>query len=78
MILHLPSWTSTQWIHHRKGGNIPSLVQTVMISRKKASEKMKLDSDATAREIGDTIDPLNGERLERLGITRRKSGWTKA
>ena len=39
---------------------------------------MKLDSDATAREIGDTIDPLNGERLERLGITRRKSGWTKA
>ena len=68
LILHLPSWTSTQWIHHRKGGNIPSLLQATMISRKKASEKMKLDSDPIAREIGDRIDPLNGERLERLGI----------
>ena len=40
-----------------------------MISRKKASEKMKLDDDPVAREVGDKIDPLNGKRLQRIGIT---------
>ena len=40
-----------------------------MISRKKASEKMKLDDDPIAREVGDKIDPLNGKRLQRIGIT---------
>ena len=24
-ILHLPTWTSNNWIHHRNGGNIPDL-----------------------------------------------------
>ena len=42
--LHLPSWTGTQCLHHRQGQNIPNLLKTVMISRKKASEKMKLDT----------------------------------
>ena len=68
-ILHLPSLTGTEWLHYRKGGNIPTLLKTVMISRKKASEKMKLDDDPIAREVGNRIDPLNGERLQRIGIT---------
>ena len=55
LVLHLPSWTSTQWIHCRKGRNIPGLLQ------KKASEKIKLDPDQIAQEIGEKIDPLNGE-----------------
>ena len=33
-ILHLPTWTSTAWIHHRNGFNIPNLVTTNMISNK--------------------------------------------
>ena len=40
-ILHLPTWTSTAWIHHRNGANIPDLVSTTMISRVKAARKMK-------------------------------------
>ena len=68
-IFHLPSWTRTEWLHHRKGGNIPNLLKTVMISRKKASEKMKLDEDPIARQVRDRINPLNGERLQRIGIT---------
>ena len=43
-----------------------------MISRKKASEKMKLDEDPIAREVRDRINPLNGERLQRIGITGNK------
>ena len=68
-IFHLPSWTGTEWLHHTKGGNIPNLLKTVMISRKKASEKMKLDEDPIARQVRDRINPLNGERLQRIGIT---------
>ena len=30
---------------------------------------MKLDDDPVAREVGDKIDPLNGKRLQRIGIT---------
>ena len=29
---------------------------------------MKLDSDPIVREVGDRIDPLNGERLRMIGI----------
>ena len=39
------------------------LLQTVMISRKKASEKTKLDPDPIAQEIGDRIDLLNVKQL---------------
>ena len=51
------------------------LLQTVMISRKKASEKMKLDPDPIAQEIGDRIDLLNVEQLNRLGIAG--NNWKK-
>ena len=57
-ILHLPSWGGSHWLHHWKGGNISNLLKTVMISRKKASEKMKLDEDLIGREVGDRIDLL--------------------
>ena len=39
-----------------------------MMSTKKATKKMKLDSDPIVREVGDRIDPLNGERLRMIGI----------
>ena len=51
------------------------LLQTVMISRKKASEKMKLDPDPIAQEIGDRIHLLNVEQLNRLGIAG--NNWKK-
>lgn len=66
--MHLPSWGGSHWLHHWKGGNISNLLKTVMISRKKASEKMKLDEDLIGREVGDRIDLLNDERFQRLGI----------
>ena len=65
-ILHLPMWVPTDWIHHRHGANIPNLMRIAMLSRKKASEEMKKSNDPIARTVGDRIDPLNGERLERL------------
>ena len=40
-ILQLPTWTSASWMHHRNGCNIQDLVTTIMISRSKASTKMK-------------------------------------
>ena len=33
-ILHLPSWTSSDWLHHRHGPNIPDLLVTTMTARK--------------------------------------------
>ena len=51
------------------------LLQIVMISRKKASKKMKLDPDPIAQEIGDRIDLLNVEELNRLGIAG--NNWKK-
>ena len=73
--LYLPSWTGMQCLHHRQGRNIPNLLKTVMISRKKASEKMKLDTDLIAREVGDRTDPLNGERLQKIGLVG--NNWQK-
>ena len=63
-ILHLPSWVSTDWMHHRHGGNIPNLMRIAMLNRKKASEHMKKSEDPIARAIGGRIDSLNGERME--------------
>ena len=60
-ILHLPTWVSTDWIHHRHGANIPNLLRIAMLSRKKASEEIKKSDDPIARTVGDRIDPLNGE-----------------
>lgn len=68
-ILHLPTWVSTDWIHNRNGGNITNLMRIAMLSQKKASEKVKKSEDPIALTIGDRIDPLNGERLERLKMT---------
>ena len=38
-ILHLPTWTSSNVIHHRHGANILDLLVTTMTSRKRASLK---------------------------------------
>ena len=38
-ILHLPTWTSSNLIHHRHGANIPDLLVTTMTSWKRASQK---------------------------------------
>ena len=44
-ILHLPSWTLSDWLHHRHGANIPDLLTTTMTARKKASQKMKISTE---------------------------------
>ena len=55
-ILHLPTWTSNNWIHHRNGGNIPDLEKQTMISRLKGTTKMKLSIDEIAGTTGDHIN----------------------
>lgn len=67
-ILHLPTWTSTAWIHHRNGANIPDLTTTTMISRCKATRKMKVSTDPVARATADELEPLDEERLTRLNL----------
>ena len=67
-ILDLPTWVSNNWIHHRNGSNIPDLVTATMITRNKATAKIKTSTDATSRHTGDQIHPLNEERLLRLGL----------
>ena len=66
-ILHLPTWTSTSWMHNRNGANIPDLVTTT-ISRSKASTKMKTSTDRIVRYTCDLITSLNDERLVRLNL----------
>ena len=67
-ILHLPTWSATSWIHHRNGANIPDLVTTSMISRAKATAKMKASTDPAARATGDILLPIEEERLKRLNL----------
>ena len=68
-ILHLPSWTSSDWLHHRHGANIPDLLVTTTTARKRASEKMKLPKDPISRYVTDQIDHINGDRLRHLKIS---------
>ena len=65
-ILHLPTWTSTSWIHHRHGCNIPDLTTTVMSSRTKASTMVSEDN--AAQFAGERINPTNEERLIKLNL----------
>ena len=67
-ILHLPTWTATVWIHHQNGANIPDLTTTTMISRCKATRKMKLSTDPAARATGDELAPQDEDRLARLNL----------
>ena len=67
-ILHLPTWTSTAWIHHRNSYNILDLVTTTMISRTKSPTKMKTSEDVIAQYTGDIITPLKEGRLRRLSL----------
>ena len=67
-ILHLPSWMLSDWLYHRHGANIPNLLVSTMISRKRTSQKMNISSDPISQYTGDQIDPINGERLQRLSI----------
>ena len=68
-ILHLPSWTLSDWLHHRHGVNIPDLLVTTMTARKQASEKMKSPKDPISRYVADQIDHINGDRLRHLNIS---------
>ena len=77
-ILHLPSWTSSKWRHHRRGANIPDLLTTTMAARKRASQKMKLSTDPKSQYTGDRTDQINGERLQRLKLSNTTSAKTKA
>ena len=67
-ILHLLTWTSNAWIHHREGCNITDLVVSIAISRSTASNKMKMSQDKISQSIGDKLEPTNTERLVRLGL----------
>ena len=67
-ILHLLTWTSNNWIHHRNGGNIPDLEKRKMITRLKATTKMKLSTDEATRTIGDQHNPHNEQQVQRLRL----------
>ena len=67
-ILHLPSWTSTNWIHSKEGLGLTGMQSMVMIARKKANEKMLLSEDQSSKTIATQIDPLNSERLGGLRL----------
>lgn len=38
-ILHLPSWTSSNWLLHCHGANLPDLFVTLMVSQKKPNQQ---------------------------------------
>lgn len=67
-VLHLPVWTNTSWIHHRNGMNIPDLVTTTMLTRTKATTKMKTSKDSISQHIGDQLNPDNERQLERINL----------
>lgn len=67
-VLHLPVWTNTSWIHHRNGMNIPDLVATTMLTRTKATTKMKTSKDSISQHIGDQLNPDNERQLERINL----------
>lgn len=59
----------SNWLHHRHGANIPDLSSTTMLSRKQASQNMKLSPDLVSQFVGGQIDQINRERLCHLHIT---------
>ena len=59
----------SNWLHHRHGANIPDLSSTTMLSRKQASQNMKLSPDLVSQFVGGQIDQINRERLRHLHIT---------
>ena len=67
-ILHLPPWTSTDWIHSKDGLGLIELQSTVTIARKKANEKMLRSDDAVAQAVALEMDLVNGEHLEGLRL----------
>ena len=72
-ILYLPTWTSTSWLHHSNGCNIPDLKTTVMSSRTKATTKMMISKDKTAQFTGEQLNPTNEERLTRLNLLQHSN-----
>lgn len=67
-ILHLPPWTSTDWIHSKDGLGLIELQSTVTIARKKANEKMLRSDDAVAQAVAVEMDLVNGEHLKGLQL----------
>ena len=81
-ILHLLSWTSTDWIHSKEGLGLMELQSTAMRARKKAGEKMLLSGGTISQAIATEINPRNGKRLERLRLhnvqpNQRHGEWSK-
>ena len=76
--MHLATWTSTSWIHHRNGCNIPDLVASTMITRINATLKMKTSTDAIVQQTGDVLTPLNEERLMRLNLDKSSNKGEEA
>ena len=67
-ILHLPTCTSNNWIHHRNGGNIPDLAKRTMITQLKATTKMKMLTDKAARITGNQLNPHSEQQVQRLRL----------
>ena len=68
-ILHLPEWTSDDWIHSPNGGGLGNILEVILKTRKKASEKMSTSQDLASRDVGRREDW--GER-EELGLGQNK------
>lgn len=68
-ILHLPTWKSSDLLHHRHGGNIPDILISIIASRKGTSQKMKISPDPISQYTGNQIDSINIEWRWQLKIS---------
>ena len=62
-ILHLPEWTSDAWIHSPNGGGLGNILELILKTRKKASEKMCVSRDEASRDVGWCEDMVNERNL---------------
>ena len=60
-ILNLPTWKSSDLLHHQHGGNIPDLLISIIASRKGTSQKMKISPDPISQYTGNQIASINIE-----------------
>ena len=60
---------SSDWLHHQHGANKPDLITTNMVSRKQASQKMKISTYPISQFMGDRINQISGEQVRRLQIS---------
>ena len=68
VLLHLPVFTPTAWIHSPKGGGLTCMTESVVLVRKKGIDKMVADpSDVVARGVALDLDVQASTDIRKLG-----------